>query len=187
MSSHKEGRSWLPVAVLIVVAALVVVVGTASSGSAKSVSRQRQLEAVAARAMKAPAKLLAAGRVLGGFTSQQLPVVMQIATKDVRATVIATALNMSCSLGDQPVVPDGWVKLPFTKAGALKASIQIPPSGPTDSSGVALAGGTDTISGKLNGKKATFSGTWDLHLDFTVPNSADDVCDSGRVGFKAIL
>ena len=49
--------------------------------------------------MKAPAKLLAAGRVLGGFTSQQLPVVMQIATKDVRATVIATALNMSCYWG----------------------------------------------------------------------------------------
>jgi hypothetical protein len=169
------------------VGALVAVVSVVSSGSAKGVSRQRQLEAAAARVLKAPATLPASGKVLGGFNSQHLPIVLEIAKKDKRITEVGTAFNVNCSSGDQLVLPDGWVKLAIAKSGAVIATTQIPPSSPPSTTQPTLTGGTDTFSGKLNAKKATFSGTWDLHLTFSVPGSPDDVCDSGNVTFKAVL
>jgi hypothetical protein len=161
---------------------------SASGASAKSGSHQRQLEAAAA-AVKPPANVLpAAGKVLGGFSSQQMPVVFQIARKDKRINLAATALNMTCRSGDQFVAPDSWVKLPLTKKGVVNELVQIPPLTPTPGSTVVVTGGTDRITGKLNAKQATLSGTWELQLDFSMPGTNQtDQCDSGRVTFKAVL
>ena len=188
MSTNKPRRLWRRVAAPAAIAALVVTVSVVSSGSAKNVSRQKQLEAAAAAVTKPPPALLpASGKTLGGFTSQQLPIVLQVAKKDKRLDLVGTALNMTCTSGDQLVLPDGWAKLPLSKKGVINASIQLPPSGPPSATTVTVTGGTDAFSGKLNAKKATFAGTWDLHLDFSMPNNQTDQCDSGHVTFKTVL
>lgn len=188
MSTSKPTQRWHRVAARVATAALVVTVSVVSSGSAKNVSRQRQLEAAAAAATKpASAALPASGKTLAGFTSQKLPVVAQISKKDKRVDVIGVVVNMTCSSGDQFMVPDEWVRLPIRKKGVVNATLHIPPSAPAAGDTVALAGGTDAFAGKLNAKKATFSGVWDLHLEFSMPDNQTDQCDSGRVTFRAVL
>jgi hypothetical protein len=185
---HEQGRRWPYLVSLVVLAALVATLIVAGSGSAKGVSRQRQLEAAAARVVKPPAPVLpAAGKVLGGFTSQHLAVVLEIAKKDKRVNLAGTAFNLTCTSGDQIVIPDGFQKLPIGKNGAVSVKFEIPASGPPSSTTTTLLGGTDTLTGKLNAKNATFSGTWELQLNFSVPNMPEDQCDSGRVTFKAVL
>jgi hypothetical protein len=184
-SPRRRGRR---IAGFAAAAAIVASLSVVSSGSAKNVSRQRQLEAAAARVTKAPPAILpASGKALGGFTSQQMPVVLQITKQDKRIGIAATTLEMNCTSGDQPLLPDNWIKLPLSKKGAVNATVQLPPSAPAAGDTVGIAGGSDTFSGKLNAKKATFSGTWDLHIDFSMPNNQTDSCDSGRVTFRAVL
>ena len=188
MSTSKPTRQWRGFAARAATVALVVTVSVVSSGSAKNVSRQKQLEAAAAAATKPPSAILpASGKTLAGFTSQKLPVVLQISKKDNRVDLIGAALNMTCTSGDQLVLPDGWVKLPIRKKGVVNATLQIPPSAPAAGDTVTLTGGTDAFDGKLNAKKATFSGLWDLRLEFSMPNNQTDQCDSGRVTFRAVL
>jgi hypothetical protein len=165
---------------------LVAVASFAPTGAAKSGSRSRSREtAVAAALAKHSVRATpAAGKVLGGFTSQHVPVVLAIAKKDKRADIVGSVLNMTCTSGDQFFVPDGWVKLPISHAGAVKGAITIPASpGGTGS----VTGGTDTISGTLNAKKATFSGRWEMHVSFSTSTGRDDQCDSGQVTFRAVL
>ena len=188
MSTSKPTRRWRGLAVRAATAAFVVTVSVVSSGSAKNVSRQKQLEAAAAAATKPPSAVLpASGKTLAGFTSQKLPVVLQISKKDKRVDVIEAVFNMTCSSGDQLVLPAGWVKLPLSKKGVVNAAVEIPPSAPAAGATVALTGGTDVFTGKLNAKKATLSGVWDLHLEFSLPNNQTDQCDSGPVTFRAVL
>jgi len=187
VSTSKPTRRWRGFAARAAMAALVVTVSVVSSGSAKNVSRQRQLEVAAAAATKPPSTVLpASGKTLAGFTSQKLPVVLQISKKDKRVDVVGVVVNMTCSSGDQFVVPDEWVKLPISKKGIVNAAIQIPPSAPA-AGAVTVTGGTDAFAGKLSAKKATFSGVSDLHLEYSMPNNQTDQCDSGRVTFRAVL
>jgi hypothetical protein len=134
--------------------------------------------------MKAPTTLPASGKVLGGFNSQQMPVVLEIAKKDKRIDVFGSVFNMNCTSGDQFVTPDGGAKLPISKNGNVDGVGVIPGDAPSATS-ITLSGGTDSITGKLNAKTGTFRGTWDLHLSFAVPNAPNDECDSGKVTFKA--
>jgi hypothetical protein len=152
------------------------------------VSRQKQLEAATAAAAKSPPAVLpASGRTLGGFTSQHLPVVLQISTQDKRLNLAGSALNLTCTSGTQFVIPDGWVKLPISKKGIVNGSYRIPASPPPAGGTIGIIGGTDTFSGKLNAKKATFSGTWELKIEYSMPNNQTDQCDSGHVTFEAVL
>lgn len=185
MSRYKSKRALLG-ASAVTGLVLVAVASFASTGSAKSGSRSRSRETavVAAFAKHSVRAMPAAGKVLGGFTSQHVPVVLAIAKKDKRVDVVGSVLNMTCTSGDQFFVPDGWVKLPISHAGAIKAAITIPASpGGTGS----VTGGTDAVSGTLNAKKATFSGTWEMHVSFSTSTGQDDQCDSGHVTFRAVL
>jgi hypothetical protein len=187
MPSNKLRRGGCRVASLATAVAIATA-STAPGVSAKSVSRKRQLQAVAIAALaKAPKPVMpAAGRLLGGFTSQSQPVVLAVAKKDKRLDVVATDLNMTCTSGDQLVIPDNWTKLPLTPKGTVTITAQLPPSAPT-AGAPTLTGGTDSFSGKLNGRKATFSGTWELQLTFSMPDGTTDQCDSGKVSVRAAL
>jgi len=189
MSSNQGGRTSLR---LVCVAAAVVaaIAYVVPSVSAHGVTRQRSLARAAVAAVaKPPANPLpAAGKVLGGLTSQRQAVVLAIAKKDKQVTQVVTSLNMKCTTGDQFFVPDGWAKLPIAHNGAVKVGVTIPSD---TSTGGTITGGTDTFTGKLNAKKATFSGKWELKLDFSMTDSTGatvtDQCDSGPVTFKAVL
>ena len=52
---------------------------------------------------------------------------------------------------------------------------------------VAMTGGSHTISGTLNRPRLTFTGSWRLQLNFRESNGQIDHCDSGTVGFRALL
>jgi hypothetical protein len=157
--------------------------GAASNGAAKSSARQRSFEreAVAALAKPQVNTLPASGKTLGGLTSQQQAIVLAIAKKDKQVTQVVTALNLTCASGLQLLVPDDWTHLKIAHNGAVSAIALIAP-------GNGITGGTDTFSGKLNAKKATFSGTWELKLGFSDPTTGQtDQCDSGLVTFHTVL
>jgi hypothetical protein len=52
---------------------------------------------------------------------------------------------------------------------------------------VSITGGTDTFMGRLNRAQATFTGSWQLHLNFVMSNGQTNQCDSGHVAFSARL
>jgi hypothetical protein len=161
----------------------------APAASAHRVSRAHRLQALAS-ATAATSKtnpMPAAGKVLGGFTSQHEAIVLDVGKKDKRLTQVRTALNMSCTSGDQFLISDGFSNAPLAKNGSVSGTFQIPPETPTPGSTATLTGGTDSFSGKLNAKRATFSGTWDLHMTFALTGGQTDQCDSGHVTFKASL
>ena len=122
----------------------------------------------------------AAGRVLGGLNAQGLPVVAGV-TRNAKRMTLVTTFVMNCSSGDQPIFPDSWAKMPIAANGSVRGHVTL-----TAIPSTALTGGSDSISGKLNRKAGTFSGVWDLHLDFS-SNGQTDSCDSGRVAFRTRL
>jgi hypothetical protein len=155
--------------------------------SAHGVSRADRLQALATAAVaKSTTNAMpAAGKVLGGFTSQQQAIVLFVGKKDKRLDQVGAALNMTCTSGDQFLVSDGWKPLALAKNGSVKATLVVPP--PPPGSTDPLQGATDSFSGKLNAKRATFSGAWDLHMTFALSGGQTDQCDSGRVTFRASL
>jgi hypothetical protein len=159
---------------------------TVSTVSAKSVFARSSLREAAIAALAKPKEtaMPAAGKVLGGFTSQSEPIVLEISKKDKRVDLAGTALDMTCTSGDQFTTADALVRLPISKQGKVHMTLVIPPSSGSPTS---ITGGTDTFSGKLNRENATFSGVWQLHLTFSLSGGQTDQCDSGRVTFKARL
>ena len=142
----------------------------------------------------------AAGRTLGGLTSQGNAIVLKISKNDQRVDAVDAGLAMTCTSGDQFLMPDGWARLPISKSGGVRVSATIPASaggggsGSTSGSGsgsagttATFSGGTDAFSGKLDPKHATFAGVWDMHLTFALSTGQTDQCDSGQVRFKAVL
>jgi hypothetical protein len=125
------------------------------------------------------------GKVLGGFTSQGWPIVADISTNGKRLVDARTGLSMTCSLGDDYSLLDGWRALPIPRNGKLSISVGIPPS---STGTIKLLGGSDSITGRLNRKHWTFAGRWHLHITFqdTATNQLDQ-CDSGAVSFNVVL
>jgi hypothetical protein len=188
MSSHQLSRRSRRTASAAALAAAALAC-VAPAVSAHGVSRVRRLRtlATAAVAKSKTNPMPAAGKVLGGFTSQQQAIVLYVGKKDKRLDQVGTALNMSCTSGDQFLIPDRWGHVPLAKNGSVSGTFQILPGTPAPGSTATLEGGTDSFSGKLNAKRATFSGTWDLHMTFALSGGQTDQCDSGRVTFKASL
>jgi hypothetical protein len=127
----------------------------------------------------------AAGKVLGGVTAQNWPVIVSVSSNGKKLSA-QVAFDMTCTAGDAWTAPDGWIKVPIPASGTVHAVAAVPPtagSGGQDS----ITGGLDTMNGKLNRRGATFSGTWELQLNFTSPSGQPDACDSGLVRFSARL
>jgi hypothetical protein len=121
----------------------------------------------------------AAGRTLGGITSQGWPVVIKVSKNSRKITAVRLGLDLHCTSGLDLPFGDGFVRLPVTPTGKVKATAIITASSP-------VTGGTDALSGRLNRSAGTFTGVWDLHLNFS-DNGQSDSCDSGRVTFTAVL
>ncbi len=185
---HRPGHLARISAVGVVVAASTVIAAQPASAKILSKRQARNVEAIASSVSKPGHASLANGRTLGGFTSQGNPIVLTVAKHGKKLGAVATALDLTCASGDQLTMVAGWAGLPVGHGGAVSTSLSIPPTAGTGSAtGITITGGTDTFSGKLNRKKATFTGQWELQFDFTLASGQTDQCDSGNVGFKAVL
>ncbi len=126
------------------------------------------------------------GHTLGGLTSQHWPVVVEISRNGKRIPMITAGLDLTCTSGTDLPIPDRWVNVPIGPGGAVSASVNLVPSS-SSGSGVSLAGGTDTMIGRFNRKRGTFSGVWRAEATFSMSNGQTDDCNSGAVSFSAIL
>jgi len=176
-------RCSISIAITIVLFAVNSVVSTVSAKAAVARGLPQQLPAVFVPELTRSVSL-SAGRALGGFTSQSQPVVLEISKSTKRLELAVADLQLTCSSGGQLIVRGGWLALPISASGQVHASRLIPPSGGSAS---AVTGGSDNFSGKLNRKKATFSGTWQMQVAFSMPSGQTDQCQSGRVTFRARL
>jgi hypothetical protein len=170
-----------------VVAAVLAMFATAHSHASAIVRSDRvsvQAIAAAARALSPPAAAPPAGEVLGGLTSQGWPVVLEVSGNGKHFSLIRTGLAMRCTSGDSFALLAGGPNLPIGSDGRTRDTAQIPPS---PGSPISLIGGTETFGGRLNRKRSTFAGTWQLHLTFLLANGQMDQCDSGRVKLTARL
>jgi hypothetical protein len=127
-----------------------------------------------------------AGRVLGGMTAQQLPVVMTL-SRNGRQMTARVALDMHCTSGNEWVAPDGWNRITVSSSGKVHAVGPVPPVAASSPDESAITGGLDDLEGTLNRQRATFSGSWELQLNFASPTGQSDSCDSGRVRFRVQL
>jgi hypothetical protein len=124
-----------------------------------------QAIAAAARALSPPAAASPAGEVLGGLTSQDWPVVLEVSGSGEHFSLIRTGLTMRCTAGDSFALRAGGPNLPIGSDGRTHATAQIPPQIPSDpGSAASLIGGTETFGGRLSRKQSTFAGIWQLHF-----------------------
>lgn len=147
--------------------------------------------AVSASAHLGQAKLatagdLAAGRVLGGLTAQQLPMIATLSSNG-RKMDTEVVFGMHCTSGDLFTTPDGWIRIRVPSSGVVHASGAIAPVPASSAKNDAITGGLDTLNGKLNPKRGIFSGSWELQLNYVSATGQSDACDSGRVSFTVRL
>jgi hypothetical protein len=125
-----------------------------------------------------------AAEILGGFTSQEWPVVVDFSKNHKQIRLVEAGLEMKCGSGTSFAELDGWTHLPIAANGRVHISSQIAPQVGTSAS---LTGGTDTFSGQFNRQRTKLTGTWELRQTFSLPNGQTDECDSGPVGFALVV
>jgi hypothetical protein len=182
MSLHKRSRRrrhFRP----FLVAGIAAMTVTVSSVSARAWSHSSARARIATAGHAQLAAATGAGKVLGGLTSQYMPVIFRIANDGRRIDAGVAGLVMSCSLGDGGPVNDAWIRVPINAHGKVHAGGGIPPSG---GGSVMLTGGSHSLTGRFNRARTEFVGVWQLHLTLQ-ENGQTDQCDSGRVRFNATL
>jgi hypothetical protein len=185
MSLHNANRKWRHFRRVVAVV-LTVAATSHSHASARLLSDHASVQATAATAgtHAQDAGAPPAGEVLGGITSQGWPIVIEIAKNGKKFSLVRAGLDMRCTLGDSFSLEGGAENLPISSDGKVHGARQIPPS---PGSGASVTGGSEKFAGKLNRKRSTFSGMWQLHLTFVMASGQTDQCDSGRVRLTARL
>jgi hypothetical protein len=121
-----------------------------------------------------------AGHILGAFLGKNLDPVVAELTNRGKKLQISIGFEMACSPSGNQFNSNDWAKVKLAKNGSFHANALYSPQGN-------FQGGTDTFSGKYDRKHNTLTGTWALHLIFTIQNGTTpttDTCDSGPVKFK---
>jgi len=121
------------------------------------------------------------GTVLGGLTSQDWPVVVEVDIRRRKVTRIVAGVQMQCASGFLRL-PDGWTNL-RVKRGKFSGSYG-PEAGPNND------GTTTTLEGAMRGKfnrsRTKASGTWTAKATFRdAAGVVTDTCDSGVVKWSA--
>ena len=160
-------------------AVAMAAMATAAQAAGEPSSQTAWASSPAARAL-ARAAASSGAQILGGFTSQGWPVVVEFNKSRTRIALVLTGLEMSCASGNRFPEEDGWVHLAIPASGHFHKTITLSPQPGTSAS---LTGGTDTITGQFNRQRSKLLGTWELRQNFTLSNGQSDQCDSGRVGF----
>jgi hypothetical protein len=177
----------------VAIAAAVVGMGALeSTGSAQPRSSARAVageaalakQVLGARSGAARAHLASAapsGRILGQFVGHSnLPAIATL-SRDGKTLQLAIGFDMACTPSKNKFNSNDLWKVPISKKGNVSASAKFVPY-------QSLQGGTDKITGKFDRKHDTFTGTWDMHLIYTLQSAqgvqSTDQCDSGAVKLK---
>jgi hypothetical protein len=153
-------------------------------------SRGRAVAALAALALtpgvaaglsvaSASASPLAAGPVLGGLTSQGLPMVVTLAPSGRRIARIDITMQMKCNSGDRFITTDFARDLAVGRSGRFVGTAVVGPHPP-------LLGAVDSLKGHYDRATQTITGTWRLRLVFD-QSLQNDRCDSGPIAIHARL
>jgi hypothetical protein len=129
-------------------------------------------------APKAPA-----GTVLGGLTSQDWPVVLELNRRGTQVVRVVLGLRLTCSSGGVMRIPDGFIKLAVAGNGKFAASFgpqtQRNPDGTTSDF-------QSSMTGKLDRGRTKASGTWQFTAtDYDAAGAVSDTCASGPVKWSA--
>lgn len=120
------------------------------------------------------------GRILGQFVGHSdLPAIASL-SRDGKTLELAIGFDMTCKPSGNKFNSNDLWKVPIDKKGGVSALATFNPD-------QSLQGGTDKITGKFDRKHDTFTGTWDMHLIYTIQNAgaqSTDQCDSGAVKLK---
>jgi len=187
---RSRGAVALAITVALVGVGALVSTGSAQPGSAargtagEAALANRALAARAGAAARAHLTSVTApaGRILGQFVGHsELPAIATV-SKDGKSLQLAIGFDMTCKpSGNEFNSNDFWVKVPIGKKGGVSVSAAFNPD-------QSLQGGTDKLTGKFDRKHDTFTGTWDMHLNYTVQSAqgvqSTDQCDSGAVKVK---
>lgn len=177
MSANCRSRRRLLRGVPLGLIAVATIAPSASAGVRTAVGSLRA-KAIAADAQ---ARASSGGSVfLGGFTSQNEPVVIHVAKSWKTIPLMRIALDMQCASGTTVTVPDAAGRLQVGAHGRVRATYSFP-------SANGIQSGTDSLTGTLNRHRETFSGVWHLQLTLSASNGQSDSCDSGPVTFTAAL
>ena len=118
----------------------------------------------------------------GGFTAEDRPVVLQV-TKNLRQIKLArTALDITCSDGSSDFAPDAWQKIVVSRTGGFSGTFADTPGTSFDGKPMVSSG---KIVGKINKKRNTISGIWNLDSKITQADGSLVTCTSGDVKFNA--
>jgi hypothetical protein len=164
------------------VAMVVVALGAAHVD--KAAASVRANEVGAAQASVATSQSPAAGKILGGVTHQGGAVVVAVSHNQKHVAVLVV-LRMSCTSGASFMTQVGW-SVPVHGNGVVHSQRAIPAS-PGSPNYAAVTGGSRSLNGLLNRKRATFVGYTDMQMSFTLSTGQADSCDSGLTSFGTSL
>jgi hypothetical protein len=187
VSTLKQRRKHRGVKLLLIGAVVAFKLVAPGASRAQDVSWASQPHAAVTTNMSARASAqgeIKAGTILGGFTSQGWPVVLELARGGKSVILGAAGLDVTCTSGDQFPVEDGWQLLTVAQNGRVNASEQIPAQ---QGQGTTLTGGSHSLKGRFNRHRSTFRGTWQMQLNFKNADGSTDSCQSGPVTFSAAL
>jgi hypothetical protein len=162
---------------------LVTVSGSSRWLGCVAVGVSAVLLAAPVAASGSPGKTRAStGAVLGGFTAQNFPVVVELNKSRKRVTQIGLGIRMTCTSGGVFTVPDRYSGLKVSKKGRFGTSF-------TDTERNADGTTTDfagTIAGSINKARTKAKGTWSLKVtEHDVAGAVTDTCDAANISWSA--
>jgi hypothetical protein len=145
--------------------------------------RRLGLVVVLVGTVAAAAPAAASARVLGGVTSDDWAVVVEINKSGKQVVQTSAGLSLTCTSGGHVSLPDQYKKLTISKKGKFGGSFGPLPSTHPDGTKTLFEG---SISGKTNKARTKASGKWQLKAtDYDAAGAVTDTCDSGSVSWKA--
>jgi hypothetical protein len=122
------------------------------------------------------------GTVLGGFTADEYPVVVETSKSGKRITKMGAGLELSCTSGDQFAFPATTAEIKVSRTGKFKQSFDVS-SRSGDGTAVDIK---SALAGALNRARSRVTGTWALTLTFRDGAGAVlDTCASDTVRWRA--
>jgi hypothetical protein len=123
------------------------------------------------------------GTMLGGFTSQDWPIVLDVPPRGHRVALAVTPITIQCAGQQQLVIDDGMTGVAIKPDGRVDATGPLPP---TSAPGLTITGGTHSLTGGFNRARTRFTGVWQVREDYSDASGQTQSCSSGPVRLRAI-
>jgi hypothetical protein len=122
------------------------------------------------------------GVVLGGFTAQSFPVVVELNKSGKRVSQVGLGIRMTCTSGGVFTVPDRYTGLKVSKKGRFSSSFTDTQRN-TDGTTTDYVG---SIAGSINKARTKAKGTWSLKaIDHDLAGAVTDTCDAASISWSA--